>query len=222
AIWSSTVAGCLQCRDIGRRRGSLWARHAHADIADVQNVGQLATGELGGGVVLASQRVKAVMGRRTWVRRPWVKASRGGGSVERWVASRQLDGVHMMNDLDLQMEGSLVTETNIEAFEEKWMVRWAREENMAWFRSEMGDDRSGMKMNSLITGEEDLPRVATVINVGLRPRRIWNVLVVSVVMSGLDRGDDGLVVMGFDGEKAMSLSSSSPSTVRRCMAGGDG
>ncbi|KAL5999346.1 hypothetical protein ACLOJK_040806 [Asimina triloba] len=86
----------------------------------------------------------------------------------------------------------------------------------------MGDDRSGMKMNSLMTSEEDLPHVTTVINVGLRPRRIWNVLVVSVVMSGLDWGDDGPVVMGSDGEKAVPLSSSSPSTVRRCMAGGDG
>ncbi|KAL6000446.1 hypothetical protein ACLOJK_024142, partial [Asimina triloba] len=93
---------------------------------------QLATGERGGGVVLASQRVEAVMGRQTRVRRPWAKVSsrlwtkactsrRGGGSVGRWVASRRLDGVHMMNGLDLHMEGSLVTETKTKAFEEKWM-----------------------------------------------------------------------------------------------------
>ncbi|KAL5999347.1 hypothetical protein ACLOJK_040807 [Asimina triloba] len=96
----------------------------------MRNDGQLATGERGGGVVLASQRVEAVMGRRTWVQRPWAKASsrlwteactsrRGGGSVGRWVASRRLDGVHMMSDLDLQMEGSLVTKTKTEAFEGK-------------------------------------------------------------------------------------------------------
>ncbi|KAL6000704.1 hypothetical protein ACLOJK_006430 [Asimina triloba] len=72
--------------------------------------------------------------RRDW--RQWASACmrrRGGGSVGRWVASRRLDGVHMMNGLDLQMEGSLVTETKTEAFEEKWMVRWAREENV-WCR----------------------------------------------------------------------------------------
>ncbi|KAL5985595.1 hypothetical protein ACLOJK_027581 [Asimina triloba] len=63
----------------------------------------------------------------------------------------------------------------------------------------MGDDRSGMKMNSLMTGEEDLPRVATVMNVGLRPQRIWNVLVVAVVMNSSDRGNDGPCMVGFAG-----------------------
>ncbi|KAL5975407.1 hypothetical protein ACLOJK_019729, partial [Asimina triloba] len=107
-------------QNVGRRRGSLWARHAHADIADVRNGGQLATGERGGGIVLASQRVEAVMGRRTRVRRPWAKASsrlwtkactsrRGGGSVGQWVVSRRLDGVHMMNDLDHSIQTSLMT-----------------------------------------------------------------------------------------------------------------
>ncbi|KAL5979019.1 hypothetical protein ACLOJK_018916 [Asimina triloba] len=43
----------MRCR---HRRGLLWARHAHADLADMRNDGQLATGERGGGVVLASQR----------------------------------------------------------------------------------------------------------------------------------------------------------------------
>ncbi|KAL5979761.1 hypothetical protein ACLOJK_041408, partial [Asimina triloba] len=61
---------------------------------------------------------------------------------------------------------------------------------------EMGMNQSGMKMGSLMTGEEDLPRVAAVINVGLRPRRIWNVLIVAVVMSGLDRGKDSPVMVG--------------------------
>ncbi|KAL5986190.1 hypothetical protein ACLOJK_014523 [Asimina triloba] len=59
--------------------------------------------------------------------------------------------------------------------------------------------RSGMKMNLLMTGEEDLPRVVAVIIVGLWPRRIWNVLVVVVVMSGLDRGKDGPTVVGIAG-----------------------
>ncbi|KAL5979020.1 hypothetical protein ACLOJK_018917 [Asimina triloba] len=165
-------------------------------------------GERGGGVVLASRRVEVVMGRRTradaGASRPWAKASsrlwtesctsrRGGGSVGRWVASHRLDGVHMMKGLDLQMEGSLVTETKTEAFEEKWM--------MARFRSEMGDDRSGMKMNSLMTGEEDLPRVATVINFGLRPQRIWNELDVSDVMSGSDGPSGRSPAVGSDGQR---------------------
>ncbi|KAL6002101.1 hypothetical protein ACLOJK_037549 [Asimina triloba] len=64
----------------------------------------------------------------------------------------------------------------------------------------MGDDRSGMKMNLLMTGEEDLPRVATAINIGLRPRQIWNVLVVTIVMSSLDRGNDGPAMVGLDRE----------------------
>ncbi|KAL5985299.1 hypothetical protein ACLOJK_027280, partial [Asimina triloba] len=69
----------------------------------------------------------------------------------------------------------------------------------------MGHDWSGMELNLLMAGEEDLPRVATVINVGLRPRQIWNVLVVSVVMSGLDQGDDGPIVMGSDGDRLAFL-----------------
>ncbi|KAL5996993.1 hypothetical protein ACLOJK_007919, partial [Asimina triloba] len=46
--------GILDCGRCQHRGGSLWARHAHADLADMRNGGQLATGERGGGVVLAS------------------------------------------------------------------------------------------------------------------------------------------------------------------------
>ncbi|KAL6009518.1 hypothetical protein ACLOJK_022747 [Asimina triloba] len=53
-----------------------------------------------------------------------------------------------------------------------------------------------IELNSLMTGEEDSPRVATVINVGLRPRWIWNVLVVAVMMNDSDRGSDGPAVVG--------------------------
>ncbi|KAL5980249.1 hypothetical protein ACLOJK_036716 [Asimina triloba] len=53
-------------------------------------------------------------------------------------------------------------------------------------RSEMGHDRSGIELNLLMTGEEDSPRVASVINVDLRPRQIWNVLIVFFVMNGSD------------------------------------
>ncbi|KAL6010663.1 hypothetical protein ACLOJK_001101 [Asimina triloba] len=76
----------------------------------------------------------------------------------------------------------------------------------------MGDERSGMKMGSSATDEEDSPRVAAVIRVGLRPRRIWNVLVVAVVMSSSDWSDDGPAMVGFAGD-VDSSSSSSPSTV---------
>ncbi|KAL5985183.1 hypothetical protein ACLOJK_036421 [Asimina triloba] len=77
-----------------------------------------------------------------------------------------------------------------------WEIRRldeALEENVL---SEMGHDRSGMKLKLLMTGEEDLPRVATVMNVGLRPQRIWNVLVVAVVMNGSDRGNDDPLMVG--------------------------
>ncbi|KAL6000815.1 hypothetical protein ACLOJK_006541, partial [Asimina triloba] len=68
-----------------------------------------------------------------------------------------------------------------------WKIRRldeALEENVLF---EMGHDRSGMKLKLLMTGEEDLPRVATVMN---------NVLVVAVVMNGLDRGNDGPLMVG--------------------------
>ncbi|KAL5977899.1 hypothetical protein ACLOJK_036922 [Asimina triloba] len=42
---------------------------------------------------------------------------------------------------------------------------------IVWVRSTNGDDRSGMKVGSSATEEEDSPRVAAAINVGLRPRR---------------------------------------------------
>ncbi|KAL6006483.1 hypothetical protein ACLOJK_037437 [Asimina triloba] len=61
--------------------------------------------------------------------------------------------------------------------------------------------RSGMKMNSLMTGEEDLSRVATVINVGLRPQRIWNELDVSDVMSSSDGPSGRSSAVGSDGRR---------------------
>ncbi|KAL6000405.1 hypothetical protein ACLOJK_024100 [Asimina triloba] len=60
------------------------------------------------------------------------------------------------------------------------------------FGFEMGDDRSRMKMGSS----------AAVINVGLRPRRIWNVLIVVVVMNGSDWCDDGPTMVGFRQQEA--------------------
>ncbi|KAL6000150.1 hypothetical protein ACLOJK_034828 [Asimina triloba] len=157
----------------------LAARHAHADIADVLNGGQLAASDGGtGGVVLASQRVEAVARRR--------RADAGAATVGEGIVGAVDDG------------GLLAVDFIGAAGHPR---AWAPDPElmMAQFRSEMGNDRSGMKMNMLMTGEEDLPRVATVINVGLQPRRIWNVLVVAVVMNGLDRGDDGSAVVGFDG-----------------------
>ncbi|KAL5978402.1 hypothetical protein ACLOJK_029519, partial [Asimina triloba] len=68
---------------------------------------------------------------------------------------------------------------------------------MARFRSEMGHDRSGIELNLLMTGEEDSPRVAAVINVGLRSQQIWNVRIVAVVMSGLDGPMECLTAVGF-------------------------
>ncbi|KAL6013343.1 hypothetical protein ACLOJK_003836, partial [Asimina triloba] len=64
-------------------------------------------------------------------------------------------------------------------------------------RSEMGHDRSGMKLKLLMTGEEDSPRVASVINVGLRSQQIWNVRIIVVVMSGLDGPMECLTAVGF-------------------------
>ncbi|KAL5972852.1 hypothetical protein ACLOJK_039658 [Asimina triloba] len=60
----------------------------------------------------------------------------------------------------------------------------------------MGHDRSGIELNLLMTGEEDSPRVATVVSVGLRSQQIWNVRIVAVVMNGSDRGNDGPAVVG--------------------------
>ncbi|KAL5994121.1 hypothetical protein ACLOJK_034993 [Asimina triloba] len=75
-------------------------------------------------------------------------------------------------------------------------------------RSENGDDRRRGGRILMVMDEEDSPRVTSVIN---------NVLIVAIVMSGLDRGDDGPAVVGsddgelpfFDGELWSSSSSSS-------------
>ncbi|KAL6000740.1 hypothetical protein ACLOJK_006466 [Asimina triloba] len=68
--------GVFNAHGVGRQRGSLWTRHAIADIADMLNGEQLAMGErscgirlqrrLGGWsvVVLASRCVEAVARRR--------------------------------------------------------------------------------------------------------------------------------------------------------------
>ncbi|KAL5979215.1 hypothetical protein ACLOJK_019113, partial [Asimina triloba] len=108
-------------------------------------------------------------GSRPW---RWADGSDGGGgraggaavppSGNRWAVQAvqwTLDQpCGMMNGLDHPIQALLMMETKTEAFEENG-------------RSEMGDDRSGMKMNLLMTGEEDLPRVATVINGGRNGRR---------------------------------------------------
>ncbi|KAL5977912.1 hypothetical protein ACLOJK_036935 [Asimina triloba] len=60
----------------------------------------------------------------------------------------------------------------------------------------MGMNQSGIEVMLLMTGEEDLPRVASVINVGLRPRQIWNELAVAVMMNGSDWSDGGPSMVG--------------------------
>ncbi|KAL5985403.1 hypothetical protein ACLOJK_027387 [Asimina triloba] len=77
--------------------------------------------------------------------------------------------------------------------------------------SEMDHDRSGIELNLLMTGEEDSPRVASMINVGLRSQQIWNVRIVFFVMNGsdgpsgrspvvgIDEDDDGVVLFFVDG-----------------------
>ncbi|KAL5978237.1 hypothetical protein ACLOJK_029354 [Asimina triloba] len=90
-------------------------------------------------------------------------------------------------------------------------VRWVRSRQFQ-DRLDLVDMMDGVDLlmeSSPVTKNEDrcirlnltdLPRVATVINFGLRPRRIWNVLVVAVVMSDLDRGDDDPTLVGLDGK----------------------
>ncbi|KAL5986318.1 hypothetical protein ACLOJK_014651 [Asimina triloba] len=72
---------------------------------------------------------------------------------------------------------------------------------MVWVRSEMGNDRSRMKVGLSVTEEEDSPRVAAVINIGLWLRRIWNGLVAAIMMSGLDLSNGGLTMVGSDGRR---------------------
>ncbi|KAL5994240.1 hypothetical protein ACLOJK_035112 [Asimina triloba] len=73
---------------------------------------------------------------------------------------------------------------------------------------EMGDDRSGMEACSSATEETSLPRVAAVIDVGLRPRRIWDGLNATIIMDDLDGPTGYSLLVGFDGMK-LPLSSSS-------------
>ncbi|KAL6008222.1 hypothetical protein ACLOJK_033728 [Asimina triloba] len=150
----------------------------------------------GGG---SGQRAEAVasagsdVGRRRRVRA--VTSVVAGGRLTEVVMTETMDG------LDPLIQASLMTRNGGSSFwENGWpdglekKTPWAA--FMARFRSEMGHDRSGMMLNLLMTSEEDSPRVASMINVGLRSRRIWNVLVVAVVMNDLDRGSDGSAVVG--------------------------
>ncbi|KAL6002327.1 hypothetical protein ACLOJK_034258 [Asimina triloba] len=65
----------------------------------------------------------------------------------------------------------------------------------------MGHDRSGIELKLLMTGEEDSPRVAAVINVGLRSQQIWNVRIVFFVMNGSDGPSGRSPVVGIDGRR---------------------
>ncbi|KAL5986665.1 hypothetical protein ACLOJK_014998 [Asimina triloba] len=73
------------------------------------------------------------------------------------------------------------------------------EVKVVWLRFGISDDRGEMEVMRAATEKENFPRVATVINVILRPRRIWNVLIIAVVMNDLDRGKDDPAVVGSDG-----------------------
>ncbi|KAL5986479.1 hypothetical protein ACLOJK_014812 [Asimina triloba] len=63
---------------------------------------------------------------------------------------------------------------------------------------EIGHDRRRMKVESSVTEEMSLLRVATVINVGLRPRWIWDGLDLMVMMDGLDGSTRYSPSVGFD------------------------
>ncbi|KAL6001540.1 hypothetical protein ACLOJK_007278 [Asimina triloba] len=69
------------------------------------------------------------------------------------------------------------------------------------------DDRSGVKVHSLVTEEEDSPCVAVVINVGLRPHRIWDDLDAAIMMDGLDWSNGGPTMVSSDGDEVGSSSS---------------
>ncbi|KAL5986533.1 hypothetical protein ACLOJK_014866, partial [Asimina triloba] len=84
-------------------------------------------------------------------------------------------------------------------------------------RSGRGSDADAFGKNER---EEDLPRVAFVINVGLRPRQIWNELAVAVMMNGSDWSDGGPSMLAFDGDVAASWSSSSVGVAMGGTAGG--
>ncbi|KAL6004486.1 hypothetical protein ACLOJK_005039 [Asimina triloba] len=141
------------------------------------------------------QRRWQARGQRHWQlararRWSWQRA----GSLACW----QMMGTvaSMMNGLDPLIQASLMTRNEDRGI---WENGWPDE--LGKKTSEMGHDRSGMELNLLMTGEEDLPRVATVINVGLRPRRIWNVLIVSAVMNDLDGPSGCLDMVGSGGMK---------------------
>ncbi|KAL6002275.1 hypothetical protein ACLOJK_034205, partial [Asimina triloba] len=53
-------------------------------------------------------------------------------------------------------------------------------------RSEVGDNRSRMKAHSSVIEEKNLPWVAVVVDVGLRPRWIWDELDLVIMRDGLD------------------------------------
>ncbi|KAL6013190.1 hypothetical protein ACLOJK_003682 [Asimina triloba] len=107
-----------------------------------------------------------------------------GASAARCRRARAIDD-NSMGGLDRPIQALPATENEGSSI-------W---ENDGWMR--LRRKCLAIKMNLLVMSEEDSPRVATVINVGLRPRRIWNVLIVFVVMNDFDGPTGCSAMVGF-------------------------
>ncbi|KAL6000891.1 hypothetical protein ACLOJK_006618 [Asimina triloba] len=117
-----------------------------------------------------------VDGRGGWQRRCRAEATSAdstGGVVD--------DTGGVVDGLDCSIQASPTTEMKLfgfyqnqrlDGFKIKILGVVAVMINVVWLRFGISDDRGEMEVMRAATEKEDLPRMATVINVGLRPRRI--------------------------------------------------
>ncbi|KAL5995517.1 hypothetical protein ACLOJK_025580 [Asimina triloba] len=154
----------------------------------------------------AVERTVAIRRRRQWRR------AAGGGSVggraaaawadgrRQWASGcrRQLDGWLGSSDPGLAVDGDRADDVG----ENQWLDVLEKKTLCAPFvmiNGRIQAMKSEMEVMGAATEKRDLPRVAAVISVGLLPRRIWNVLVVTVVMIDSDCINGGPTVVGLAG-----------------------
>ncbi|KAL6009094.1 hypothetical protein ACLOJK_022321 [Asimina triloba] len=204
----------FNANDVGRHRGLLWARHAHADIADVlPRTGSWHGGEAGG-----SEAVYAA-------RRAAFAATSAGSGVAKAVARRRgqhrveaalADGTGgVVDGLDRLILASLATETKLFG---------------------IGDDRSEMEVMRVATEKEDSPpaRIGAMMaqrwwvrrQLGLLLRRRDVVVVVVVVVvdwrrHGWNDGQRARQVAASDGiRRQLSADGGAPWLPPPCEEGG--
>ncbi|KAL5985161.1 hypothetical protein ACLOJK_036398 [Asimina triloba] len=105
----------------------------------------------------------------------WQWAVQAGWTIgERWQLVVQVSGQAAVNDSWHGLASPM-----------RWVARIIRSRHLSVTmkkQTSWGDNRSRMEVGSSATEEKSVRRVAAVINVGLRPRRIWDGLDAAIMI----------------------------------------